>query len=435
MKELSTFQIAVLGIFVFAAVAGLVVFATFRGGGRDSGEIGKVLIWGTIERDVMDSLILELREGQDGFSEVSYVEKDQRTFDSEFVNALAAGTGPDLVLIGQDTILLHADKLLLTPFDSYSERLFKDTFIEEGELYLFPGGVLGLPFLIDPLVMYWNRDIFSTKGIASPPVYWDELFVLAPRVTQRDQSSNIVQSLIALGEYRNVVHAKEIISTLFMQAGTPITARNERGELEVVLDEQFGFSSPPAEAALRFYTEFSNPIKSVYSWNRALPDSRQSFLAGDLAIYLGFSGELALLRRSNPNLNFDLAPIPQSRDADRKITFGRMQAFAIPRTSSDPASAFLAATIFTRSDIAARAATLAGLPPVRRDLLAGAPSDAAGSVFYDAALAARAWLDPEPSTTHGIFQRMIESTLSGRARLFEAVQTANRELRNVLEGR
>ena len=250
MKNLSTFQIILTALFGLAAVAGVIVFATFRSGG--SGDISEVLIWGTVESGVMNGVLSELRNERDDFKGVSYVEKDSRSFDDEFVNALAAGTGPDLVLIDQDDILTHKDKVRLVPFDSYSERLFKDTFIEEGELYLTQNGIIGFPFVIDPMVMHWNRDIFTTKGIASPPKYWDEFFTLAPRVTERDQSSNILQSLVALGEYRNIVHAKDILSTLVMQAGNPIVIPREDGEFETVLGENFGFSSLPAEAAIRW---------------------------------------------------------------------------------------------------------------------------------------------------------------------------------------
>ena len=55
-----------------------------------------------------------------------------------------------------------------------SERDFKNTYIEEGELYLAANGILGLPITVDPMVMYWNRDIFSSAAIAAPPSYWDE---------------------------------------------------------------------------------------------------------------------------------------------------------------------------------------------------------------------------------------------------------------------
>ena len=79
--------------------------------------------------------------------------------------------------MAQDGIVRNQDKIIEIPYDTISGRDFKNTFIEEGEMYLTENGVLGLPFTIDPMVMYWNRDIFQSVGIANPPEFWDELFI------------------------------------------------------------------------------------------------------------------------------------------------------------------------------------------------------------------------------------------------------------------
>ncbi|HEX9609032.1 MAG TPA: extracellular solute-binding protein [Candidatus Paceibacterota bacterium] len=433
MKNFNTFQMVLIGVFAVFAVVGLLVFATYRGGSDATQNVGSVTIWGTIDERIMRDVIGRIRGAREGFGGVEYIEKDPRTYERDLVNALASGTGPDLFFLSEDGVLVHKDKVTVIRYDNYSERTFKDTFIEEGELYLTTDGILGLPFLVDPMVMYWNRNIFSGKGIASPPRYWDELFDFVPRVTERDQASNIVKSAVALGEFRNIRHAKAIFSTLLMQAGNPIVAQAERG-LVSELSSSLGFATRPAEAALRFYTEFSNPVKSVYSWNRALPGSRESFLAGDLAIYFGFASEYQFLRDANPNLNFDMAPMPQSRDSSIQTTFGDMEALAISRTSDNIVGAFSAAIIFTDREAIADVSEGVGLPPVRRDLLSVKPVDAIGSVLYGAALMSRGWLDPNPEESTAMFQRMVESAISGRATLQDAVSTAHQELSNLLRG-
>ena len=54
------------------------------------------------------------------------------------------------------------------------------------------------------------------------------------------------------------------------------------------------------------------------------------------------------------------------------------------------------------------------------------------SVFYDSAIRAKTWLDPEPTESNTIFKNMIESITSGRSRTGEAVLKAHRELTNLL---
>ena len=54
MKNMSTFQIVTIGVFIFFAVAGVIGFATGIGTGPDPSKVdyGKVTVWGTLpDRD------------------------------------------------------------------------------------------------------------------------------------------------------------------------------------------------------------------------------------------------------------------------------------------------------------------------------------------------------------------------------------------------
>lgn len=431
---MTNFQIGIIVVFVVLAVIGVLAFAGTGGLGNKGEEIGQIEIWGAVPKEAMGSLLDTVSEADERFKNVKYTEKDSEAYQQEFIEALASGFGPDLFLIDHNSIIRNQDKIIEVPYQSFSQRDFKDTFIEEGELYLTSTGILGLPFSVDPLVMYWNRDIFQSAGVANPPKFWDEFFTLSPKITQRDPSSNITRSFTALGEFSNVENAKEIISAFIIQSSNPIVVGTENG-LESVLDNKFDFAMVPAESAVRFYTEFSNPVKSVYSWNRSLPNSKQLFSAGDLAVYFGFASELSDIVRANPNLNFDIAVLPQLRDADTRVTYGRMNAFAIPRSSKNPDKAFITANVLTSANASAFYSGISGLPPARRDLLAIEQTTAISSVFYNSAIISKAWLDPDSAQTKMIFKNMVESVTSGRANLSEAVSTASAELNLLLRGR
>ncbi|OGG47270.1 hypothetical protein A2671_01885 [Candidatus Kaiserbacteria bacterium RIFCSPHIGHO2_01_FULL_49_13] len=432
---MKTFNIVVLGVFIFLAVAGVLVFSGFGGFGRNSNQIGRVVVWGTLQSPIMESLFTSIRDERDDFSGVSYVEKDPRTYDRDLVEAIAAGKGPDLFLLEQDHILSLQDKVLRIPYANFSERAFKDSFIEEGELYLGAEGSIGLPFTVDPLVMYWNRDIFAATGIANPPKFWDEFLTLAPKLTKRTAANTIERSAAPLGEYSNNPSAKALLATLFMQAGTPIVAPTDDGVLHSVLDDRLNLPLPPAEAVLNFFTEFSNPSKAAYSWNRALPNARDMFTAGDLALYFGFASELPQIRNANVNLNFDVAQLPQVRDAKSAAVYGRMNALSIPKGALNVQGAANAALVLTSVDTLQKLGEVAVLPPVSRALLQTPPSESYKNVFYLSALIARAWFDPNAERTDAIFKTLVEDVTSGRARLSDAVANASRDLENLLQGR
>lgn len=428
---MSTFQIVVLGICAALVLIGVGVFATFGGLGDE--EVGRVSIWGTVDESIVEGLIFSLRSGDDSFSDVSYVRKSPQTYYSELINGMAAGTGPDLMLLTQEEIHSFADKTLIFPYRLISQNTFLNSFIDEAQVFLTGEGEIALPFMVDPMVMYWNRDIFASAGEASPPKFWNDFLALSPKITSIDSGSNITQSAVALGQWQNVSHAKAILSTLLMQAGDKIVVRSSDGGLDVVLGSApANAASNPAESALRFYTEFTNPSKTTYSWNRTLPNSTNAFVSGDVAVYFGFASEYPTLVARNPNLSLGVALVPQVEGSTYRATYGRLTGLAIPRTTKNTSGAALIAQKLTSARAVSILSDLTGLPPVRRDVRVDTADNAAMSVFTESALMARGWIDPSKEDTDIIFKTMIESTVSGENTSGSAVSHASRAIKQLL---
>ena len=430
---MSTFQIIVLGVCAALILIGVGVFASF-GGVLGGGSLGRVTIWGTADNNTIDQLITTLRSSDDAFQDVSYIEKDPATYHDQLINAMAAGTGPDLILLAHDELHSFEDKLLTIPYGMVSQTSFLNSFIDESQLFLTTEGELALPFIIDPLVMYWNRDLFASAGVALPPQFWNDFLTLAPKITSLDAGANVKKSAVALGQWQNIAHAKAILSTLFMQAGDRIVVRGQGGALDAVFGSTpSNAPSNPAESALRFYTEFANPSKTTYSWNRTLPLSTTAFTAGDVAVYFGFASEYPMIAARNPNLRFGVAKVPQIEGASNRITFGRLTGLAIPRNSGNPSGAAQIAQKLASSEAVSVLASLTGLPPVRRDVKVDTSSNAAMAVFADSALISRGWVDPSKAETDLIFKTMIESVISGRSDTGAAVGEASRAFDKLVE--
>ena len=423
---MSTFQLAVISIFVAFIVIGVGAFAMF-GGVFGGGGVGAVTVWGTMPQETGDYLLDSLRSADKSLQDVSYIEKGAGSYESTMLNAMASGAAPDLFLVTQEQLGAFSDKIITIPYGTVSQSQFTSSFVDEGQLFLTPQGSLGLPFMIDPLVMYWNRDLFGSAGIASAPVYWNDFLTLAPKMYSANSSQNITRSAVALGAWSNVAHAKEILSTLFMQAGEPITGRNSSGALMPVFgNTPSNTSGNPAESALRFYTEFGNPSKTTYSWNRSLPRSDEAFIAGKLGVYFGFASEYKTLGERNPNLRFAVAVMPQLQ-AGNKSTYGTMTALAIPRAARNVAGAASVAQKLTGAPAAAVLAAYTGLPSARRDVALDTSVSTVSDVFAQSALIARGWVDPGQKDTDQVFKTMIESVVSGGSEPSGAVSEAAQE--------
>lgn len=423
------FQIIVLAGFVIAALAGLFLFANFGGFGGSAKSVGAVTIWGTLPADAIAPQLNALKAAHKEYSGVSYAARPAATFDTDLAEALAAGTGPDLVLISQEQLLADRNKLSIIPFSSVPQRTYLDSFVPISELFLTDKGTYGLPLAVDPLVLYYNRTIFASAGIASAPSTWEAVTGLAGKLTQRS-AGQIQRSAIALGVYGNIPNARAILSLLLLQSGTPIT-QVSAGSIRAALatsgtNDTVGVSS--SESAVTFYTQFADPAKTVYSWNNALPDARQEFISGDLAMYVGFASEAPFLAAANPNLDFDMAAVPQPATSAARITYGHVFAFATTKASQNQTGALQAATILTSKDYAPAAARALSMAPAIRSQLLPAANDRFQPVFFPEALVAKGWLSPAPAVTDRIFAAMITNITTGLKGVREALTIADQAL-------
>lgn len=429
MKNASVFQIVILCVFGLFLMGGIAVVAVYSSKSKSSQTNAvPIKIWGTYNAQYVNPVIEEFM-GNSKLARVSYSQKSPDTFDADLSEAIAVGNGPDVVLLRQDSLVANLSKLSPILYDSYSVRDFKDDFLEVGEPFLAAEGVYAVPFVVDPLVMYWNRDIFSRSGLVNPPAFWDEVYSLANQLTKKTEGGSITQSAIALGTYDNVSSGKEILALLFLQSGNSIVSwDSSKTRVEVTLTK-----SPSApENVLSFYTQFADPRKGVVSWSRALPDSESMFLSNRLAVYLGFSSEAKGLRAKSPNLNFDVAEVPQSRSRREEITFGRAYGFGILKSSVNPTIAFTVIQKLTSADAIELLSETSGLPPVRRDVKLSNVDNPFYPVFVQASLVSRFWLDPKKSTSDIIFRDMVESALSGFVSPTEAISTAEIALNRAL---
>jgi ABC-type glycerol-3-phosphate transport system substrate-binding protein len=424
---MSKFQIILLSVFGAFILIAVILFSVSKGTNTGTQNI---VVWGDIPAYDFNALLANLPQN-DQFR-IQYFEKSKETFDTEFTEALAIGQGPDVVILPLSKIEKNKNKLLLIPSSSVSPQDFTETFIEEAQLLMYPEGIYALPLSVDPLVLYWNRDLLSSAAVTAPPAYWDEIYGYADKLIARDNAGNIQKALIPLGEAKNIPNAKDILSLLMLQAGTPITSY-QGTELHSLLSEDFDLPLVPAQAALDFYTQFSNPAKPFYTWNRSMLDAETAFASGDVAMYVGYASELPLLRAKNPTLNLGITSVPQSRVSGKKITFGSLEGVAVVKNTSKQQAAFEAMLFLASKDTSLALSNITLLPPARIDLLANKPADLAQSVFYDAAIQARGWLDPDPVKTEDIFVNMIESITSGRARIAEAVSSADQEIDSIAQ--
>lgn len=452
--KLSTFQLVLLTVFGALGVAAVLIFALAVGGGGGA-NVGSVTIWGTFDEAAVKSVIRAAADTDDRLTQVNYVQKDPATYEQDLVDALASGSGPDLFFLSGDWAAHDAAKTIHVSYASLSQSQFQNTFLDAASPFLAADGIIAIPLVADPLALYWNRDLLSRAGFTDPPRYWDELFTFAPKLTKKSDSGTMQKATISLGEYENIANAKDILATLMLQAGSPITARDSTGKLVAAIAPQnTGSATQQASlSALRFYTEFADPSADYYAWSRALPEARAAFAQGNLALYVGHASEEPLIKQANPNLNFSIAPILQVRNDQRlPVDTARVYALAIPRASKNPQGGKTVAYILAAPTISQGFATVLNMSSALRSVITASQQPSAPSaarqtsldqllarstrsdtdLFNSQAAISRAWIDPDPPKTDDIFRAMIEDTVSGAQKINDALLRADKQMSQLL---
>ncbi len=431
LKGVRPFQIALYGTFFIFGVIGLIVFN--MGGGRSGDEVpsqGSVVIWGPFERRVVNPIIRQINEEVGGFDNVTYTQVNASDLNSRLVNALADRVQPDLVIMPHTNLVQLRSRLWPIPYNVISSQHVRDTYLDGFEIFTLSNGVYGIPLVVDPLVMYWNRDIFATNALVSAPKTWEALTSdVFPLLIRRDFDRSVLQSVVALGHYHNNKSAFASISTLLMQAGSLMVTESS-GEYSVNLNRSPSEAQEsPLTNTIEYYMRFGSSDDSLFSWSRNEVSDESAFLRGSLAMYFGMGSEYRNILDTNPNLNFAVASVPQPATANVKRVYADFYTIAIVNQARNRVGAYNFANTLSNPRYTSILANATRMVPAHRSLVSRDSTGVLGSVTYESAVYARGWLNPTKRSTESILRDAIQDVTSGRLHRNSISQTIIEQLR------
>ena len=163
-----------------------------------------------------------------------------------------------------------------------------------------------------------------------------------------------------------------------------------------------------------------------------MPNDKTAFLAGMSATYFGFASEIMELRTKNPNLNYDVAPLPQLRSG-QKAVYGKMYGFSLVRSSAKANTAFQDISTLVSAAYLTNLSQTMYLPSVRNDIIAQGSSDPYITNFNQAALISKSWLDVDPQISNQIFGNLVQSYVSGQKTIDNAIRDASDQYNAALQ--
>lgn len=264
--------------------------------------------------------------------------------------------------------------------------------------------IYGLPLSVDTLALFYNRSLLDAASIATPPVTWEDVAVDTKKISLLNANNNFVRSGIALGTGNNINNSADILSLLMMQNGAQMADAKGNISFGNVQDK----NSSPALDALRFYTDFADPVKEVYSWNSSQPNSLDAFIAGRVGMIFSYAYNLPVIKGRSPKLDFGVALMPQIVSGSRAINYTNYWVTTVAHKAKNVEAAWGFINFLTSPSEAEKYLTAARLPSALRSLIGSQVTDPEIGVFASQVLTAKRWYRGADSIKmENIFNQLI----------------------------
>jgi multiple sugar transport system substrate-binding protein len=409
----------------FVVLFGALVFLGIIPGLKPNTATQKIslAVWGVFDSN---AIIQEIVTSLGSQFEIQYREFNINTYESQLINALAAGTGPDVFMIHSSWLPKHFDKLTPVAAEQFSIPQFQSLFPTVVEQDFAPNGfIYASPLYIDTLALFYNKDLFDTAGIALPPKTWADFETLIPKLRKLDGSGQIVRSAAAIGgSKQSISRATDLLSVLMLQSGVAMTDRDfTRSQIT-----ENGLNP------LLFYVDFANPASAKYTWNDNFRNSIDGFAEESIVMMFNYAHQIPTIKQKNPFLNFGIAPLPQPINATKDVNYANYWGLAVSNRFPDPVGAWNFITAFTTNpNIITHYTTQTDRIPALRNLLAQMQNDPERGVFARAALSARSWPQVNSSAIETIFSNMIKTVIDGITIPRDALQKAESEITALMQ--
>ena len=347
---------------------------------------------------------------------IEYRKLRYEEYENELLNAWAEDRGPDIFSIHNTWLRKYQNKLAPLPAqitmsylvekgtvkkeivpelrtlktlntkdlkNNFADVVASDVIFDDGQIY-------GLPLSIDTLALYYNRDLFNGAGITQAPSYWNKEFQQdIKKLTKQDPKKGIIQSGVAMGTASNIERYSDILSVLMMQNGA-IMAIGPQINFHTTPPNIKGAYNPGLEA-LRFYSDFANPLKEVYAWNKEMPNSVESFTSGNLAMFFGYSYHLEQIKSQAPTLNFGIAKLPQIEGNPLPVNYANYWVESVSKKSKHSNEAWDFIQFLTKEENAKIYLEKTKKPTALKSLINSQKDSESLGIFAEQILSAKSW--------------------------------------------
>ncbi len=403
------------------------------------------------------SALIEAYNANHPYVTINYRKISLNEYKQELINAWSEDKGPDIFSIPATWMGEYISKNRLVPMPSSTTMTFEVVTNEKkgtvdyvtktnksltlsdlknkyvsvvyGDV-VKNNSIYGLPLSVDTIALYYNRDLLDNARISEPAVTWSQFKEDVKKMTLVDKKGNIIQSGTSLGLVDNVNRSFDIASLLMMQNGSSMSC----GDTFCVGGSTKDGYNPGMEA-LRFYSDFANPVSDVYSWNSNMENSIDAFAAGKVAYMFGYNYNKEQVKAKNPSLNYYITTVPQIDGSSSEINYANYFVEVVASKSQHQNEAWDFVKYITAAENVEKYLNATGKPAAIRSILSRQQDNPDVSMFARQAYTARDWYHGKDyAKAESVLNRLVSGVLdemvekSEEADLSKLEQEANEEL-------
>jgi ABC-type glycerol-3-phosphate transport system substrate-binding protein len=291
--------------------------------------------WGLWEpASVMQPIIDDYEEENPGvtilYSQQAFTNYEGRLYTRLEQSATSTEPAPDIFRINNTWTSKYYRYLSPLPTTVMDSNTYSETFYPTviSDFTAKDGNIYAMPWEIDGLAVFYNKQLLNSAGVSEPPTDWDSFIELAQELTTKNDSGQIVSSGLAIGTADNITHSADILSYLILLNGADII-----DSTYTITD----LTSTEAITATGIYANFSQGENSL--WTTDLANDLEMFYAGKLAMMFAPSWRAFDIIQSAPSIEFGIAPLPQLTN-NNPVYYSMYWGDAVSSTCESPSVAW-----------------------------------------------------------------------------------------------
>jgi len=249
--------------------------------------------------------------------------------DSQVIQAVSAGGGPDILNVYTDMLNLHVDAKTIQPMTKYAEQWIREAggdYIYSADQLKLNGEIMSLPWEARVFTVFYRQDLLDEKGLSAPKTLaeWQE-------VAKQTAGDNRLGFAVGLSEGANAASFVETFIPLLRAYGGAIFDA----------DGKASFNSEAGVKAIEFIKDMvASGAMNEQAVSMTADDVTNGLKAGSISTAISGSMRASAIRGSDIGQHIKTMPVPPAEEGQPSPTMVAGQTLSIGVNTKYPDEAF-----------------------------------------------------------------------------------------------